>query len=139
MGLMRALWRSTAIGRTVDTVKNIVDEGSIVDGFKKTIKEDWTEDNPIGKAIYDSGKYDGKKAGYAEASDEYEKKLISQAEEFLSQKKNFERERDGYETLLDEYEKEIEILTDKANKTQEENEYLQQLLLMERRLRKMAG
>ena len=27
MGLKRGLWRSTGIGRTIDTVKNIVDEG----------------------------------------------------------------------------------------------------------------
>ena len=63
MGLMRALWRITAIGWTVDNVKNIVD------WFKKTIKEDCTEDNHIRKAICDSGKYDGKKAVYAEAFD----------------------------------------------------------------------
>ena len=56
MGLMRAIWRGTGIGRTVDTVRNIVDEGSFTDGVKRTIKEDWTEDNPIGKVIYDSGK-----------------------------------------------------------------------------------
>ncbi len=49
MGLKRGLWRSTGIGRTIDTVKNIVDEGSISGGVKKMIKEDWTEDNPLGK------------------------------------------------------------------------------------------
>lgn len=61
MGLMRGLWRMTGVGHTIDTVKNIVDEGSLLDGLKRTIKEDLTEDNIIGKAIYDSGKYDGKK------------------------------------------------------------------------------
>lgn len=40
--------------------KNIVDEGSISGGVKDD-KEDLTEDNPLGKMIYDSGRYDGKK------------------------------------------------------------------------------
>lgn len=139
MGLGRLIWRSTPLGRTIDTVKNMVEEGSVVEGYKRTIKEDITEDSPIGKAIYSSGKYDGKKEGYAEASDEYENKLLKQAEEFLNQQKDFEKERDAYETLLDEYEIEIDMLTEKVNKTEEEKEYLQQLLLMDRKLRKMAG
>ena len=135
MGIMRGLWRSTGIGSTVDTIRNIVDEGSITDGIKRTIKENWTEDNPIGKAIYDSGKYDGKIKGYEEASDEYEQKLLEQADMFLAQKKVFESERDRYEELLDAYEKEIEMLENKSYKTEQEKEYLQELLLRERRLR----
>lgn len=54
------------------------------------IKEDWTEDNPLGKMIYDSGRYDGKKEGYEEASAEYEHKLIEQADRFLTQTRVFE-------------------------------------------------
>lgn len=138
MGIMRGLWRSTVIGRTIDTVKNIVDEGSVVEGYKRTFKEDITEDNPIGKAIYDSGKYDGKKEGYEQASDEYEKKLLQQADEFLKQKKVYEDERDAYEELLDEYESAIEELESKVNRTETENALLQELLLRERRLRKLA-
>lgn len=34
--------------------------------------------------------YEGKKQGYEEASAEYEKKLLKQAEEFLKQKKIFQ-------------------------------------------------
>ena len=102
MGLKRGLWRSTGIGRTIDTVKNIVDEGSISGGVKRMIKEDLTEDNPLGKMIYDSGRYDGKKEGYEEASAEYEHKLIEQADLFLKQTRVFEEERDEYEKLLDE-------------------------------------
>lgn len=49
MGLGRLIWRSAPIGRTIDTVKNMVEEGSVVEGYKKTIKEDITEDNPIGR------------------------------------------------------------------------------------------
>ena len=138
MGILRGIWRSTGIGRTIDTVRNIVDEGSVGDGIKRTFKEDWTEDNPIGKAIYNSGKYDGKKEGYVEASDEYEKKLLAQADEFLKQTKDFERERDEYEVLLDAYEREIEELENKVNRTQSENDLLQQLLLKERSLRRLA-
>lgn len=43
--------------------------------------------------------YEGKKQGYAEASDEYEKKLLDQAEEFIKQKKDFQKERDAYEAV----------------------------------------
>ena len=138
MGIMRGIWRSTLMGRTIDTVKNMVDEGSIVEGYKRTIKENFTEDNPIGKAIYDSGKHDGKKEGYQQASDEYEKKLLKQADEFIEQKKIYESERDAYENLLDEYEKAIEELENKVNRTETENAFLQELLSRERRLRKLA-
>ena len=113
MGIMRGIWRST-------------------------IKENFTEDNPIGKAIYDSGKHDGKKEGYQQASDEYEKKLLKQADEFIEQKKIYESERDAYENLLDEYEKAIEELENKVNRTETENALLQELLSRERRLRKLA-
>lgn len=138
MGILRGLWRSTGIGRTIDTVRNIVEAGDFVDGVKRTIKEDWTEDNPLGSVIYNSGKYDGKIEGYAEASDEYEAKLIEQADKFLQQQKIFESERDEYEDLLDAYEQEIDALTEKVNRTEAENAYLQQLLLRDRKLRKIA-
>ena len=38
------------------------------------------------------------------------------------------------EKLLDEYEQEIELLENKADKTDGENKYLQELLLKERKL-----
>jgi len=139
MGLGRMIWRITGIGGTIDTVRNIVDEGSVVDGVKRTVKEYYTEDNPLTSEIYKSGKYDGKKEGYAEASNEYEEKLLKQADEFLMQKQIFESERDAYETLLDEYEVEIDALSKKVNKTNFENEYLQQLLIRDRKLKKMTG
>lgn len=82
MGLKRLIWRSTSIGRTIDTLKNIVDEGSVIDGVKRTVKEDICEDNPIGKVIYEVGEYDGKTSGYVQASAEYEKKLLEQADFF---------------------------------------------------------
>lgn len=69
------LWRSTRIGRTIDTIKNIADEGSLVEGVKRTIKEDYCEDNPLINAKSD--KYDGKIEGDEETSCEYEKKLLA--------------------------------------------------------------
>lgn len=80
---------------------------------------------------------EGKKKGYAEASDVYEQKLLDQADLFLQQIKDAEIERDAYEQLLDEYEAEIEKLTDKVNRTEEENKYLQELLIRERKLKKL--
>ncbi|MBR5021642.1 MAG: hypothetical protein IKY18_00330 [Oscillospiraceae bacterium] len=139
MGFLRAVWRGTLLGRTVDTVRNIVDEGSVADGIKRTIKEDLTEDNPITSAIYRDGRYEGKIEGYAEASEEYEAKLLDQADKFLTQQKVFESERDEYEKLLDAYEQEIDALMEKVNRTEAENAYLQQLLMRDRKLRKMAG
>lgn len=138
MGLKRLMWRSTGIDRTIDTLKNIIDEGSVIDGVKRTVKEDVYEDNPIGKAIYEVGAYDGKKSGYVQASAEYEKKLLKQADLFLEQQRIYEAEREQYEELLDEYEAEIERLESKINKTEAEKEYLQELLLRDRRLRKLA-
>jgi len=82
--------------------------------------------------------YEGKKQGYAEASDEYEKKLLTQAEEFIKQKKDFQMERDAYEALLDEYEIEIDKLNSKLNKSEDEKEYLYQLMLKERELKKLG-
>ncbi len=139
MGLERMLWRSTGLGRTIDTVKNMVEEGSVIEGIKRTAKEDLCEDNPITSRVYQAGRYDGKVEGYEEASDEYEEKLLKQADEFLRQKKIYESERAAYEELLDEYEVEIDTLSEKVNRTEAENEYLQQLLLRDRKLRRMAG
>lgn len=82
--------------------------------------------------------YEGKKQGYAEASDEYEKKFLTQAEEFIKQKKDFQMERDAYEALLDEYEIEIDKLNSKLNKSEDEKEYLYQLMLKERELKKLG-
>lgn len=52
MGLKRGLWRSTGIGRTIDTVKNIVDEGSISGGVKRMIKSQRIISKIIAESIY---------------------------------------------------------------------------------------
>jgi len=57
----------------------MVDEGSVKEGIKRTIKEDYCEDNPLTSTIYKAGKYDGKVEGYNEASGVYEAKLVEQA------------------------------------------------------------
>lgn len=132
------LWRSIGCGRTIDTIRNIIDEASVIDGIKRTIKEDICEDNPIGKAIYEAGSYDGKKSGYFQASEEYEKKLLEQADLFLKQKRVFQTERVEYEELLDQYAEEIERLEVRINKTEVEKEYLQELLIRERNLKKLV-
>lgn len=134
MGLKRFVWRSTSAGRIIDTVSNMVEEGSITEGFKRTLKEDLCEDNPLTKPIYDTGKYDGQIEGYNQASAEYEEKLLKQAEEFLKQKDLFIEQREAYEELLDAYDKEIEELKNKMNRTQEETDYFEKLLLSERQL-----
>lgn len=122
-----------------DIAKNTIYEGSVVGGFKRTLKEHYCEDMPITSHIYKAGKYDGKVEGYNEASKEYVEKLLKQADEFINQKKVFEKERDVYEALLDEYEKEIDALEQKVDKTEAENAYLQALLIRDRKLRKIAS
>lgn len=93
MGLGRFLKHVLVPGTyIVDLVKNMVDEGSVVEGCKKSINQEIAEDNPFTSPVYKYGKYDGKKEGYAEASTEYEKSLLNQADEFLKQEKDYEKE-----------------------------------------------
>jgi hypothetical protein len=120
-----------------DMTKNMTDEG-IVEGTKKSLKQEFCEDNPVTALIYKVGKSDGKVEGYAEASDVYEKKLFEQADLFLQEKKDFEKERGEYEALLDAYDKKINELQNNAEKTQTEKDLLQQLLLKERELKNMC-
>ena len=47
MGLLRGLARLDPNYLFWDTVRNIKDGGDIVDGIKRTVKEDLTEDNPL--------------------------------------------------------------------------------------------
>lgn len=136
MGIGRFLRRSSLIIRIIDTTKNIIEEGSIKEGVKKTVRED-LEDTPILSNIYNMGKYEGKKQGYVDASKEYEEKLLSQAEHFINQKVLLVNEVYNYEKLLDEYEVEIERLEGKLNKTESENQYLSKLLSNERKLKQI--
>lgn len=138
MGLNRWFLKSTVVGKTVNTAINMVEEHSIVKGVKKSVKEELCEDNPITSRVYKAGIYDGKVMGYVEASNEYEEKLLKQSDEFLKQKKVYESERDAYDKLLDEYEAEIESLSEKVNRTEIENNYLQQLILRDRKLRRLV-
>ena len=137
MGIVRFLRRTNSINRIIDTTKNIIEEGSIKDGLRRTVRED-IEDTPIVSNIYNMGKYEGKKQGYVDASKEYEEKLLSQAEHFINQKELLVNEVSNYEKLLDEYEVEIERLEGKLNKTESENKYLSKLLNNERKLKQMV-
>ena len=137
MGIVRFLRRTNSINRIIDTTKNIIEEGSIKDGLRRTVRED-IEDTPIVSKIYNMGKYEGKKQGYVDASKEYEEKLLSQAEHFINQKELLVNEVSNYEKLLDEYEVEIERLEGKLNKTESENKYLSKLLSNERKLKQMV-
>ena len=137
MGIVRFLRRTNSINRIIDTTKNIIEEGSIKDGLRRTVRED-IEDTPIVSNIYNMGKYEGKKQGYVDASKEYEEKLLSQAKHFINQKELLINEVSNYEKLLDEYEVEIERLEGKLNKTESENKYLSKLLSNERKLKQMV-
>lgn len=65
--------------------------------------ERWLDDK-------NKGRLDGMRDGYSAASGEYERKLRKQAEDFLNQIKDVQREKDEYEKLLLEYEEYIKEL-----------------------------
>ena len=119
-------------------IKDIKEQGGVIDGIKEYCRRNRQEDDPFTSRLYQEGKHDGKKEGYVTASEEYEKKLLAQADEFLKQKELFSQQRDEYEKLLSEYEAEIERLEQKQARTEAENQYLQDLLTRERRLKKLA-
>lgn len=140
MGYKRFLKKALIPGYShVNTFKKMKEHG-VVDGMKKTIKEDYGEDMPITSNIYNSikneGKYEGKKEGYVKASNEYETKLLKQAEEFLKQKKAYESEKKEREQLINDYEKYIDEMSARDNLSPEENEYFNNILIMERKLKK---
>lgn len=87
--------------------------------------------------VFENGRALGKKEGYVQASFEYEKKLINQAEEFLKQKKVFESDKDRYEQLIDEYEIYIDNMMNKSNMSNEEKDYMNKIMVIERKLKKM--
>lgn len=89
------------------------------------------------KNLYDEGKDEGRRDGYVEASYEYENKLLKQAEEFLKQKEIAASKRKQYDNLINEYEKYIDKLENKVQITEQEKEYLNRLLITERKLRRL--
>lgn len=119
---------------TFDIIQKVSENG-IVDGIKEKMKEDCLEDMPGVSHVYNIGKYDGKKDGYIQVSYEYEKKLIKQAEEFLKQTKIFESDKARYEQLIDEYEIYIEDMMKKINMPNEEKDYMNQIMVIERKLK----
>ena len=137
MGIKRLLKRCTTPGLIGDIISCSKEEGGFKKGIKRIYKETLTEDNPVTKGIYNMGKDDGMIEGYEMASNEYEKKLLEQADLFMQQQDKYEIERDEITNLLDEYEKEIERLSDKNEKTDKENAYLRELLIRERGLKKI--
>jgi DNA-binding ferritin-like protein len=87
--------------------------------------------------VFEKGRSLGKKEGYVQASFEYEKKLIKQAEEFLKQAKVFESDKARYEQLIDDYERYIDEMMQKSNMSNEEKDYMTQIMVIERKLKKM--
>ncbi|MBI5996115.1 hypothetical protein [Clostridium perfringens] len=137
MGFKRFLKKSLIPGYELKSiVENVVTFG-VVDGLKEEFKETYLEDMPGISHVYNAGKYDGKKEGYEKASNEYEKKLIKQADEFLKQEKVFEIDRARYEQLIDDYEIYIEEMMKKSNMSNEEKDYMNQIMVIERKLKQL--
>lgn len=108
-----------------------------VELFSRIAREGFYKRIPIINRVYSSGKYDGKQDGYVQASKEYEKKLLEQADQFLAQKKIFENQKDQYDALLVEYEQYIQEMEARDSLTNEEETQLNQILLTERKLKKI--
>lgn len=137
MGFGRFLKKTLIPGYyQIEIAKQISDNG-VKDGIKEIIKQD-IEDTPVVSQIYNAGKYEGKKEGYNKASYEYEEKLLKQAELFLKEKDKFSKERESYEKLIDDYESYIESMTYKEDLSEEEQKYLNKIIIMERKLTKVV-
>lgn len=140
MGFGEFLKKKIIPGYAMGTlIKDIKEQGGVIAGIKENARRERQEDNPITSRLYQEGKHDGKKDGYVVASAEYEKKLLAQADEFLKQKELFKQQQGEYEKLLTKYETEIERLEQIQARTEAENQYLQELLSRERRLRRLVG
>ena len=114
---------------SVATVATVVAVGAGGIASKKVV-------SAASDAIEEKGRRKGKIEGYVEASNEYEKKLLDQAVEFLKQKGNYdgilkEKEEllDEYETYIEEMEARIEALTAEQRRT------LNQMKAMQSRLK----
>lgn len=133
MGLLKRIHDNLKTAANAPINPLIADGGAQI--FSKLIAK--ATANSLDRATEDYV-FEGKKQGYAEASDEYEKKLLEQADLFLQQEKDFLKEREEYEALIDAYDKKINELQNITEKTQLEKDLLQQLLLKERELINIA-
>lgn len=79
--------------KIVSGAAGVIIGGGLVGGATYLIEDDKKK-----KAVIEA-----KKEGYEEAAIEYEKKIKEQAEAFISQKKDAQRECQEYEKLLSEY------------------------------------
>jgi len=64
--------------------------------------------------------------------------LLKQAEEFLKQTKVFESDKVRYEKLINDYERYIEEMMQKSNMSNQEKDYMNQIMIMERKLKKYS-
>ncbi|UXZ09322.1 hypothetical protein F1C14_04230 [Clostridium perfringens] len=88
--------------------------------------------------VYNAGKHDGKKKrDMKKLLMSMRKKLIKQADEFLKQEKVFEIDRARYEQLIDDYEIYIEEMMKKSNMSNEEKDYMNQIMVIERKLKQL--
>ncbi|MCC3865652.1 hypothetical protein K0040_15420 [Terrisporobacter petrolearius] len=134
MGVKRFLKKSLIPGYGLKSIVENVATFGVVEGLKEEFKETYLEDMPGVSHVYNAGKHEGKKEGYVQASYEYEKKLLKQAEEFINQQNAFNQQRDEYEQLINEYEIYIEEMSAKQSLTSEEETYLNKIMIMERKL-----
>lgn len=137
MGFKRLLKKSLIPGYALKSLVENVATFGVFDGLKEEFKETYLEDMPGTSHIYNAGKHEGEKDGYVQASYEYEKKLLKQGEEFLKQTKLFEGDKARYEKLIDDYEKYISEMKQKSNVSNQEIDYMNQIMAMKEKLKKL--
>lgn len=142
MGMKRMALRILVPGYTAARQINMMKKH----GMKKGLEmegNDLVNDVPIIGHLFregqKQGRYEGKKEGYVDASEVYEKKMKEQANRFLSEKNKFSKTIDDYESLLDELQLYIQSLERKKVLSIGEKADLEQAIELQHNLEASHG
>lgn len=105
---------------------------AVLDGSKSFFKETICEDAPLTADLYQLGKSEGKRDGYATASKLLGKEIRKLGKELVQLKhdgKMFsKKQKADYERVIKAYDEALQRMTEKCDKTKSENQYLKELL-----------
>lgn len=105
---------------------------AIGDGFVKFVKETVCDDVPGTADLYHAGQSKGKREGFADASELFGKEIRKLGEQLVALKKGYnefsKQQKDVYGKVIAAYDDELQRMTNKCDKSEEENQYLRKLL-----------
>ena len=105
---------------------------AIVDGLKSFTKETICEDAPLTADLYQLGKSEGKRDGFATASELFGKEIRKLGKKLVQLKRDgkmlSKKQKADYERVIKAYDEELQRMTEKCDKTKSENQYLKKLL-----------